>query len=78
MPKEDYISITYEELCLYPQETLQRIMEKLSLTALQNVDAATLISPRNVEVDKPVQKLQSFIYKTMKSYFDHFHYSLTL
>jgi len=77
MPKEDYISITYEELCLYPQETLQRIMEKLSLTTLQNVDAATLISPRNVDVDKSVQKLQPFIYKTMKSYFDCFHYSLT-
>lgn len=74
LSKKDYISITYEDLCLQPQETLQHIMEKLSLTAVQKIDAATLMRPRNVEVDRTVQKLQSYIYKSMRAYFDCFHY----
>jgi len=74
LPKNDYISITYEEFCLHPQETLQDIMERLSLTMAQKIDAASLINPRNIEVDSSVQKLRMSIYKSLKAYFDLFHY----
>ena len=76
LSKKEYISITYEELCLKPQETLQNIMENLSLTPLQKVDAVKLMHPRNVEVDRAVYKLQSYIYKSMRAYFDCFHYTI--
>jgi len=75
LPKEDYISITYEDFCVHPQETVQKIMETLSLTMVQNIDAAALMKPRNVELDSAVRKLQMSIKKSMKGYFDLFHYT---
>jgi len=74
LPSEDYLSITYEELCEHPQETLEYIMERLSLRMSEKVDVASLMSPRTVDVDGSVQKLRVYIYKSMKSYFDMFHY----
>jgi len=74
LPKEDYISITYEEFCQHPQETLENIMERLSVTMRKKIDAASMMSPRNVDVDASVQKLQKYIYTSMKAYFDKFHY----
>ncbi len=76
LSKNDYISITYEEFCLSPKEILQNIMEKLTLTMIQKIDAASLMKPRKVEVDISVQKLRSYIYKSMKAYFDLFHYTI--
>jgi len=75
LPKEDYISITYEDFCVHPLETVQKIMETLSLTMVQNIDAAALMKPRNVELDSAVRKLQMSIKKSMKGYFDLFHYT---
>jgi len=76
LPKNDYISITYEEFCSHPQETLQNIMERLSLTMAQKIDAASLINPRKVEIDGSVQMLRTSIYRSMKAYFNLFHYTI--
>jgi hypothetical protein len=43
---------------------------------IQKIDAASLMKPRKVEVDISVQKLRSYIYKSMKAYFDLFHYTI--
>jgi hypothetical protein len=75
LPKEDYISITYEEFCKDPQATLENIMERLSLTMIKKIDAASLIHPRNVDIDCAVLKLSKYIYDSMKTYFDNFHYT---
>ncbi len=75
LPKEDYISITYEEFCQYPQETLEKIMDKLSLNMIKKIDATSLIKPRKVDVDFSVQKLRKYIYNTMNTYYDTFHYT---
>lgn len=75
LPKDDYISITYEDFCVHPQETVQKIMETLSLTMVQNIDAAALMKPRNVKLDSAVRKLRRSIKKSMKGYFDLFHYT---
>jgi len=40
----------------------------------KKIDAASMMSPRNVDVDASVQKLQKYIYTSMKAYFDKFHY----
>lgn len=76
LSKNEYISITYEDFCAHPQETLQNIMEKLSLTMIQKIDAASMISPRNIAIDNSVQKLRINVYKSMKAYFDLFHYTI--
>jgi hypothetical protein len=74
LPTDDYISITYEDFCVHPQETLQNIMEKLSLTMPQGIDAKALMSPRSVPVDRSVQKLRRYIIKSLKEYVDRFHF----
>jgi hypothetical protein len=76
LPKEDYISITYEEFCQHPQEKLENIMEKLSLNMIKKIDAVSLINPRKVDVDCSVQKLREYIYNSMKTYYDAFHYKI--
>ncbi len=70
-----YISITYEELCEHPRETLQNILEKLQMTPVQPVDIEALMKPRSVKLDPAVQKLRFFIKKSLKKYYDQFHYS---
>jgi hypothetical protein len=76
LPKSDYITITYEEFCQHPQETLENIMKRLSQTMIHAIDASSLISSRTAEIDGSVQKLRKHIYHSMKTYFDTFHYSI--
>jgi len=76
LPKSDYITITYEEFCQHPQETLENILKRLSQTMIHAIDASSLISSRTVEIDGSVQKLRKHIYHSMKTYFDTFHYSI--
>lgn len=75
LPKQDYITITYEELCEHPLEILENIMEKLEISMITNIDAASFIQLRQVEVDTVVQKLQTYIYDQMKEYFQRVGYS---
>ncbi len=75
LPKEDYISITYEEFCKDPQTTLENIMERLLQPMVKEIDAASLIHPRNVDIDCSVRKLRKYICASMKTYFDRFHYT---
>ncbi len=75
LPKKDYISITYEELCEHPSETLKSIMDKLGVPLVSNFDAASLMRPRNVHVEPSVRQLQTYIYDQMKAYFEQFDYS---
>jgi len=75
LSKEDYISITYEEFCQHPQETLENIMKKLSLNMIKKIDAESLVKPRKVEIDNSVQKFRKNIYNSMKTYYNTFHYT---
>lgn len=75
LSKQDFISITYEELCEHPSEVLQSIMEKLEIPMALKSDAASFVQPRQVEVDTAVQKLHGYIYDQMKEYFERFGYS---
>lgn len=74
LPKEDYISITYEALCQHPSETLQTIMDRLSLGPGLPIDVASLMKPRSVVADRSVNKFRRQMYRLMKPYWDRFHY----
>jgi len=76
LPKDDYITITYEEFCQHPQETLENIMKRLSLNMIKKIDASSLMSPRKVDVDTTVRKLRHYIHSSMRTYFDRFHYTI--
>ncbi|MBN1861217.1 MAG: sulfotransferase [Candidatus Thermoplasmatota archaeon] len=74
LPVEDYISITYEDLCTHPQELLDTILSKFSFSPQHKIDAASFIKPRSVAVDDAVQKLRGHIYASMKMYCARFGY----
>ncbi|KYK20388.1 hypothetical protein AYK25_08965 [Thermoplasmatales archaeon SM1-50] len=76
LSSDDYISITYEALCQHPQETLEYIMEKLSVSMTSNIDAALMINPRRVHVERNVQRLRNHIYRSMNKYFEKFSYTI--
>jgi hypothetical protein len=78
LSKDEYISITYEEFCQHPQETLNHIMNKLSLNIITKIDAASLIKPRKIDIDRSVKHLQQYIYDAMKTYYTAFDYPCDL
>jgi len=75
LSEEDYISITYEELCTFPSETLRRIMNKLGVSPISTIDTRSLMKPRKGDIDPSVRKLHRYIYDLMRSYFEQFGYS---
>lgn len=75
LPPQDYISITYEQLCAQPQQTLDRIMQALGETTT-DLDAAKLISPRDIPIDPTIQKLAPYIKRVMRPYCDAFGYTI--
>jgi LPS sulfotransferase NodH len=75
LPAEDYIALTYEEFCLDPQKTIDRIMQKLSVPMQTPVDAAALMRPRKVDIDKTVLKLRPYLTRSLKKYCETFRYS---
>jgi hypothetical protein len=74
LPVEDYISITYEELCRHPVHIIQNIIEKLSISTPQTYDITSLMNPRKRQIDPSVQRLRRFIFKSMKAYYERFGY----
>ncbi len=75
IPADDYITITYENFCRYPQKTIEHIFENLSLKTVREIDAQAFISRREAAIDDNVLKMRRFVYSSMKKYCELFHYS---
>lgn len=75
LPARDYVSITYEQLCSRPQQTLDKILTALGEPPT-DLDASTLISPRDVPIDPTIQKLAPYIKRVMRPYCDAFGYTI--
>lgn len=74
IPKEDYISIKYEDLCNKPNQTINNIMDLLDLKT--SFDASKHIKPRHTKTVKAVKIMKKNIYKKIKTYFENFGYSI--
>jgi len=72
--KEDFISITYEELCKDPQKNIENIMKSLNIKPRKKIDFTSFIKPRKTNLDPSVVELNRFISKTMRHYFVCFGY----
>lgn len=75
LSKEDYVIVKYEDLCDKPQENMEQIIRFLNIKLEENMDFKSYIAPRKTSLDKSVKKLQKYIYKNMKKYFDIFGYT---
>lgn len=76
LSKQDYVFITYEDLCKNPQKNIKRIMEFLDIVTYNKIDFASFIKPRKTQLDPSVRQLRKFIYKRMDEYFKFFGYKL--
>ena len=72
LPKEDFVEITYEDLCEMPNDTIKEILDFLKLKS--NKDFSTYISPRKTNLHPNIEFLQNYIYSNMKGYFEKFNY----
>ena len=76
LPKQDYVFITYEDLCKNPQKNIEKIMESLDIVTYNKIDFASFIKPRKTQLDPGVRLLRKFIFKCMEEYFKFFGYKL--
>jgi len=76
LPDDCSISITYEELCNNPQQTMEHIFSKLHRKPKRTIDYNSFIKPRKTALDPSVLFLKNFIYSSMKTYCKKFHYTL--
>lgn len=76
LSKSDYICLTYEDLCKEPQKNIENIMKFLNIEMKTKIDFKSFIRPRKKPLDESVSRLQMFIFKKMKNYFQYFRFEL--
>lgn len=69
LSKNDFINLSYEMLCKNPSDTMEEIIKFLNIKT-KKMDFNSFIKSRKTNLDPSVIKLQNFIYKNMKEYFD--------
>lgn len=75
LPKEDYVSIRYEELCEKPNQVINGILNFLNLES-SDIDFSGFIKPRKLSILPIVSSLKPYIFRRMKSYFQCFEYKI--
>lgn len=77
LSQDDFIEITYENLCEKPNETMNEIFDFLKIE-IKNLDFSNYIKTRKTNLDPNLKKFHSFVHKNMKNYFKKFNYKSTL
>ena len=72
LSSEDYINVTYEELCKNPQDTVEKIMSFVNVELKDEIDFKSLIKPRKTSIEPSVLKMKNFICKSMNNYVEYF------
>ncbi len=74
LPETDYVSVTYEELCNNPRQTILNILGFLDLEPRANLAYETLIQPRTLKLLPEVERKYQEIQQQLKAYFDYHGY----
>lgn len=74
LPKTDYVSVRYEDLCNEPEETILKILGFLGLKQRSNLAYNTLIKPRPVKLLPEVQGKYEQIRQKLQPYFVYHSY----
>ena len=74
LSEKDYIPITYETLCSYPNKTIQSITNFLDIKC--KIDFSNYIKPRKLKLYPEVKIMKRYIFRKMKPYFEHFDYKI--
>lgn len=76
LPKADYTSIKYEDLCKSPEATIIKILEFLELKPTVNLDYEQLIKPRPLNLLPEVERNYNKICRKLKSYLTYHDYKI--
>jgi hypothetical protein len=76
LSQQDYVSLTYEDLCKKPQRNIENIIKSLNISIDKKVDFASFIHPRKMKLDRSVGQVRKFIFKRLKKYCNNFGYNL--
>lgn len=74
LSKDDYISVTYENLCKDPNKIITNIMNFLNLKT--DIDFSNFVKPRNPKIVPEVNFMKKIIFRIMKPYFEYFKYNI--
>jgi hypothetical protein len=74
LERDDYISITYEELCRSPIKTFNKLKKFLNIKNKLNIKQ--YIDPRFTQLPKEIKILRQYIYNKMEPYFKNFEYKI--
>ncbi|PSB01535.1 sulfotransferase family protein [Merismopedia glauca] len=78
LPKTDYISIRYEDLCEHPDSNVMKILSFFGLEQKSTLTARTLLAPRPLNLLPEVAKNSDRICDQLQSYLSYLDYSLSL
>jgi Sulfotransferase family len=74
LPKTDYVSLTYEELCHAPEATIMKILGFLGLEARVTLAYDSLIQPRQLKLLPEVERKYEQIRQKLQPYFAYHDY----
>src|SRR5436190_14567772 len=70
LPKDQYVSVRYEDACADPATSLRHISQALSLNFTPRVPPK-FVSPRNLSIPESVKQLYDRCVEEMTPYFQH-------
>ncbi|MBU0498292.1 MAG: sulfotransferase, partial [Candidatus Thermoplasmatota archaeon] len=76
LPQNDFITISYEQLCAKPNKTINKIIGFLGCTPKKTINYAQMIQPREQRIDQSIRAMSGFIYRINRQYFERFGYTL--
>ena len=76
LSKEDYVIITYENLCKNPNKVIGEVLDFLNVKS--NIDFSKFVKPRNLKLIPKVEFWKNLIKKKMKDYINYLHKISTL
>ena len=74
LSSKDYIIVRYEDLCVQPQQTIDKLIRFLNIKPEEKIDFKQFVRPRKTDIEPNIIKMKYFIYKQMKNYYDFFEY----
>jgi len=76
LARNDYICLSYEDLCREPRQTMMKCLDWPGLQANARIDYESLIDVRTGSLLSEVERNREWIFEKMKPYFDYCGYDL--
>lgn len=76
MPASDYVTIRYEDMCQFPNQTISKILSFLQITPPTPINYETFINERQSPLLPEVEKHKADLANALKPYYDYYNYDI--